>query len=85
MKDEGIFRLQGTQVLEKSFTPDGTGSGALDILSVQLSSFRWSASNDSGEGFGDAVATMVHSLYLSQPKNDPQFKFRNEPRKAGAF
>ena len=67
-------------MLEKGFTPDGSGPGALDLLSAQLFSFRWSASNDS-EAFDDAVATMVPSLYFSQP-NDSQFKFRNEPRKA---
>ena len=71
-------------MLEKGFTPDGSGPGAPDLLSAQLLSFRWSASNDS-EAFGDAVvATMVHSLYFSQP-NDAQFKFRNESRKAGTF
>ena len=70
-------------MLEKGFTPDGSGPGALDLLSAQLFSFRWSASNDS-EAFDDAVATMVPSLYFSQP-NDSQFKFRNEPRKAATF
>ena len=67
---EGIFRLQGTQVLENGFTPDGSGPGALDIFSAQLFSFRWPASNDS-EAFDDAVATMVHSSLFSQ-SNDSQ-------------
>ena len=48
-------------------------------LGSAVHSFRWPASNDS-EAVGDAVATMVPSLYSSQP-NDSQFKFRNEPRK----
>ena len=30
---KGIFKLQGTQVLEKGFTPDGSGPGALTLLS----------------------------------------------------
>ena len=59
---KGVFRLQGTQVIEKGFTPDGPGPGALGLLSAQLPSFRWSASNDS-DAFDDAVAAMVHSLY----------------------
>ena len=80
---EGIFRLQGTQVLEKGFTPDGSGPGALDLLSAQLFSFRWPTCNGS-EAFGDAVATMVHSPSFSQ-SNDSQFKFRNEPQKGSTF
>ena len=80
---EGIFKLQGTQVLEKGFTPDGSGPGVLDLLSAQLFSFRWSASNDS-EAFDDAVATTVHSLYFSQ-SNDSQFKFRNDTTESGDF
>ena len=51
--------------LKKGSTPDGSGPGALDLLSAQLFSFRWPASNDS-EAFDDAVATSVHSLYFSQ-------------------
>ena len=62
---EGIFRLQGTQVLENGFTPDGPGPGALELFSAQLFSFRLPASNDS-EAFDDAVATMVHSSLFSQ-------------------
>jgi hypothetical protein len=82
---EGIFRLQGTQVLENGFTPDGSGPGALDLFSAQLFSFRWPASNDS-EAFDDAVATMVHSSLFSQ-SNDSQlkFKFRNDATKGGGF
>ena len=79
----GIFRLQGTQVLENGFTPDGPGPGALNLFSAQLFSFRWSASNDS-EAFDDAVATMVHSSKFSQSDDSQlKFKFRNDAMEVG--
>ena len=81
----GIFKLQGTQVLEKGFTPDGSGPGALNLFSAQLFSFRWSASNDS-EAFDDAVATMVHSSQFSQSDDSQlKFKFRNDATEDRSF
>ena len=43
---EGIFKPQGTQVLEKCFTPDGSGPGALTLLS-STGRLRRAGCNDS--------------------------------------
>ena len=65
LDSEGIFKPQGTQVLGNDFTPDGSGPGALALLS-STSRLRCTAFNDS-KSFDNAVASNDDSHSHSQP------------------